>query len=47
MGFACSITRATDTNSEYVVLIGSNGYANAPQCYIIVHCFFCLLLWLS
>jgi hypothetical protein len=37
MRFACWITKATDTHSEYVILIfhGNNGYANAPQCYAI------------
>jgi hypothetical protein len=35
---ACWITKATDTHSEYVIHIafhGNNGYANAPQCYVI------------
>jgi hypothetical protein len=34
MRFACRITKATDTRSEYLTLIafhGNNGYANAPQ----------------
>jgi hypothetical protein len=34
MRFACWITKATDTHSEYVILIAlprQNGYANAPQ----------------
>jgi hypothetical protein len=34
MRFACWITKATDTHSQYVILIpsdGKNGYANAPQ----------------
>jgi hypothetical protein len=38
MHFACWLTKATDTHSEYVTLIvvhGNNGYANAPQCYIV------------
>jgi hypothetical protein len=38
MRFTCWITKATDTHSEYVILIafhGNNCYANAPQCYII------------
>jgi hypothetical protein len=33
MRFACSITKATDTHSEYLILIfshGKYGYANAP-----------------
>jgi hypothetical protein len=36
--FACWITTATTTHSEYVILIvfhGHNGYANAPQCYVV------------
>jgi hypothetical protein len=34
MCFACWVTKATNTHSEYIVLIhGNNGYANAPQCY--------------
>ena len=35
MPFACWITSATDTRSEYVILIAVQGqqcYANAPQC---------------
>jgi hypothetical protein len=34
MCFACWITKATDTHSEYVILPfhGNNGYAKAPQC---------------
>jgi hypothetical protein len=38
MRFTCWITKATDTHSEYVILIafhGSNGYANAPEYYVI------------
>jgi hypothetical protein len=37
MRFACCITKATDTHSEYVTLLfhGNNGHANAPQCYVI------------
>jgi hypothetical protein len=38
MRFACWITKATDTNSEYVILTfphGNNGYANAPQRYVV------------
>jgi hypothetical protein len=37
MRFACRITKATDTHSEYVIFLlfhGNNGYANAPQCYV-------------
>jgi len=35
------ITKATGTHAEYVILTafpGNNGYANAPHCYVIVHC---------
>ena len=35
MRFACWIIKYTDTHSEYVIIIvsqGNNGYANAPQC---------------
>jgi hypothetical protein len=37
MCFACWVTKATETHSEYVILPfhGNNGYANAPQCYVI------------
>jgi hypothetical protein len=31
--FACWITKATDTYSEYVIL--NNGYAKAPQLYVV------------
>jgi len=34
MSIACWITKATDTQSEYVILTAfpaNNGYANAPQ----------------
>jgi len=36
MHYACWITKATDTHSEYAILLqhGNNGYANAPQCYV-------------
>jgi hypothetical protein len=37
MRFACWITKATDTHSEYVILIAftlQQWYANAPQCYV-------------
>jgi hypothetical protein len=37
MRFACRITKATDTHSEYLILIvfhGYSGYANAHQCYV-------------
>jgi len=38
--FACWMTKATDTHSEYVILItfhGSSGYANAPQCCVYMY----------
>jgi hypothetical protein len=38
MYIACWITKATETHSEYVILIsfhGNNGYANAHHCYVI------------
>jgi hypothetical protein len=44
MHTACWISKATDRHSEYVILIafyGNNGYANAPQYYVIVHCLSC------
>ena len=33
MRFACWLSEATDTHSEYVILLfhGNNGYANAPH----------------
>jgi hypothetical protein len=36
MRVACWITKATDTHSEYVILIAFHGdcFANAPQCYV-------------
>jgi hypothetical protein len=37
MRFACWISKATDANSGYVILIAfprNNGYANASQCYV-------------
>ena len=45
MRFAFWITKDTDPNSEYVIHIGhcSNGYANAPQCYVYT-CVACLLV---
>jgi hypothetical protein len=36
MRFACWITMARDTHSEYVILFhGNNRYANAPKCHVI------------
>ena len=36
MRFACRITTATDTLSEYVIILlhGNNGCANVPQYYV-------------
>ena len=36
MRFACCITKATDTHSEYVILLfhSNNGDANVPHCYV-------------
>jgi hypothetical protein len=39
--FACWVTKATDTSSEYVLLLllfhGNSGYANARQCYVYMY----------
>jgi hypothetical protein len=37
MRFACWITKATNTRSEYVILLFhcSNDFAKAPRCYLI------------
>jgi len=38
MPTACWIPKATDTDSEYIMLIDfpcNSGYTNAPQCYVI------------
>ena len=37
MFFACWITKATHTNSQYQILLsgGTTGYANAPDYYVI------------
>ena len=36
MRIACCVTKATDTHSEYVILLSHyNGYTNSPQCYVI------------
>jgi hypothetical protein len=44
MRFTCWITKATDTHSEYVILLchGNNGYVNLPQCcvYAYIACLF-------
>jgi len=36
MRFACWVTDATNTHSEYVILLfnGNNGYVNAPESYL-------------
>jgi len=36
MRIACWIPKATDTRSEYVILLlhRNRGYANAPDCYV-------------
>jgi hypothetical protein len=41
---ACRITKATYIHSEYLILIlhGSNGYTNVPQCYVYTY-FACLV----
>jgi hypothetical protein len=46
MGFACWVSKAADTHSEYAILLleGSSGYANARQCYVVVHCPYCSYL---
>jgi len=41
MRIECWITKATDTHSEYVILIAfhyNGGYTNAPRYYVYVHC---------
>ena len=38
MGFACWVTKATDTHSEYVRRIAfhcNSGYRNVPLCYVV------------
>jgi len=45
MPFACWITsariRTCTGNIEYLSLIyGNNGYANVPQCYVVVRCIY-------
>ena len=40
MSIACCRTKASDTHSEYVILIttsGSSGYANSTHCYIYMY----------
>jgi hypothetical protein len=44
MHIACWIPKATETHSQYVILIvfhGNNGYANEPQFTLYVHCLCC------
>ena len=41
MRFACWVTKTIDTHSDYVIITvfhGKNGYANAPQNYVISTC---------
>jgi len=35
MRIACWIPKATDTHTHLLLFYGNNGYANAPQCYVI------------
>jgi len=38
MRLACRISKATDTHSEYIILLlswGNNGYTNSPRHYVI------------
>jgi len=42
MRIACWVTKATDTHSEYVIIIvfhGNSGYVNAPQSYVWTYVF--------
>jgi hypothetical protein len=46
MLFACWIAKATETQSEYVILLlfhCNNGYKNVPYCYIVRMYIFCLV----
>jgi hypothetical protein len=50
MPFACWITKATDTHSEYVNtdllhFCGNNGFVNAPQCYVYMYIACFLWFW--
>jgi hypothetical protein len=51
MRIACWVTKATDTHTVDVILLLSyrkNGYANAPQCYVLsTQLLLCVLLSLS
>jgi hypothetical protein len=44
---ARSITKGTDTHSEYVILLrhGNNGKANEPQCYIYTYTVLFILVY--
>lgn len=46
MRCACWVIKAIDTNSEYEILFafqrGNNGYTNALQYYVIIHCWCCM-----
>ena len=49
---ACWIPKATNTHSEYVILIAfhsNNGYTNAPQCYVTrtLPVLLCWLTWIT
>jgi hypothetical protein len=46
MRFVCCITKATDTHSEYVILIDfprQHWLSERALCYVTAHCLFCLL----
>jgi hypothetical protein len=49
--FECWISKARDKQPGNVTVIaspGNSGYANAPQCYVILHFLYCsLLLWVA
>jgi len=50
MFIACWIPKATDTHSEFgvrIVFQVNGGYTNAHECYLYVHCLFCLIYFFS
>jgi hypothetical protein len=49
MHFACWITKAMNTHTEYVIMLfhGNNGYMNAPQCYSYMPVLFMHEMWNS
>ena len=50
MRFACWVTMAIDTHSEYVLLTAiacKNGYGNAPQWYVHMHITCLVRFWRS